>query len=85
MPHHWWTRKNLALVAAIASLVCVTAFVAIGVASSEPVPSAALGPDWQCSRLAFVVTVCSRVTQARRVAIRVAREPACRRPRPLRT
>ena len=81
MTHNWWNRKNFVLVAAIASLVCVTAFVAVGLAFPEPVPSAALGPDWQCSRLAFVFTVCRRVTEAQAASVRVAKVPACSQPR----
>lgn len=81
MPHPWGTRKKFVVVAAIVSLVCVTALVAVGLAYPVSVPSAALGPDWQCSRLAFVFTICSRATQAGRTIVRVAREPVCRRPR----
>ena len=80
MPHPWGTRKKFVVVAVLA-LVCVTALVAAGLSYSVPVPSAALGPDWQCSRLAFVFTICSRATQAGRTIVRVAREPVCRRPR----
>ena len=60
MPHNWWTRKYLVLAAAAAALAFI-GFVVIGVSYPEPAASAALGPDWQCSRLAFVFTTCSRV------------------------
>ncbi len=76
-----WTRKDIAFVAAIVSLGCVAAVLAIGLASPEPVSSAALGPDWECSRIAFVWTTCTRVQRAASTAVRVAKEPACRRPR----
>ena len=62
MTGNGWTAKNLVFVVAIVSLACVAAFVAIGLVYPEPVSSAALGPDWQCSRLAFVWTTCSRLT-----------------------
>ena len=81
MTHNWWNRKNFVLVAAIVSLVCMTAFVAVGLGYPEPVPSVALGPDWQCSRLAFVFTICSRVTHAQAASVRVAKVPGCSRPR----
>ena len=81
MPHNWWTRKHLVFMLAIVSLVCVAAVVAIGLASPEPVQSAVLGPQWQCSRLAFVFTICSRVPEIEGAIVRVAREPGCRRPR----
>ena len=52
MPHYWWTRKNLVL-AAVAALA-FAGFIMIGVSDPEPAAGAALGPDWHCSRLAFV-------------------------------
>jgi hypothetical protein len=81
MPHDWWTRKYLVFILAFVSLACVVALVAAGLTFSEPFPAAEIGPDWQCSRLAFVFTVCSRVSQADRALVRVAREPVCRQPR----
>jgi hypothetical protein len=80
MPHNWWTRKHLVFILAFVSFACVIAFVAAGLAAPEPFQSAALGPHWQCSRLAFVFTICSRVSEAERAIVRVAREPVCRRP-----
>ena len=65
MTRNWWTPKNLIFVAAVVSLACVVAFVAIGLAHPEPVSSATLGPDWQCSRLAFVWTTCTRLKNAK--------------------
>ncbi len=59
MPHDWWTRKNLILAAAVIALAFIGCIV-IGVSYPEPAASAALGPDWHCSRLAFVFTTCSR-------------------------
>ena len=76
MIHNSWTPKSLIFAAAIASLACVAV---IGLAYPEPVSSAGLGPDWQCSRLAFVWTTCSRVKQAKAVSVRVAKEPGCGR------
>jgi len=86
MARNWWTAKNLVFVAAIVSLACVAAVFAVGLAHPEPVSSAALGPDWQCSRLAFVWTTCTRLTRAGADSVRVARErvvrePACSRGR----
>ena len=63
MPRNWWTRKNLVLAAAVVALALI-GFVVIGVSYPEPAASAALGPDWQCSRLAFVFTTCSRASTA---------------------
>ena len=77
MPRNWWTRKNLVLAAAAAALAFI-GFVVIGVSYPEPAASAALGPDWQCSRLAFVWTTCTRLKRANTASTGVAREPACR-------
>jgi adenine-specific DNA methylase len=81
MPHNWWTRRPLVFMLALISLACVVALVAAGLTSPEPIHSAALGPQWQCSRLAFVFTICSRVSEIESAIVRVARQPACRRPR----
>jgi adenine-specific DNA methylase len=80
MPRPWWTRKNLVLAAAILSLALI-GFVAIGLSYPEPAASAALGPDWQCSRLALVFTTCSRMkhSQAVVVPVRIAKAAACSR------
>ncbi|MBA2399957.1 MAG: hypothetical protein H0V72_14890 [Bradyrhizobium sp.] len=80
MIHNWWTPKGFACLAAMASLACVAVVVAIGLVYPKPVPSAALGPDWQCSRLAYVWTTCTRLKHAQAIAVRVASEsPSARR------
>ena len=80
MTRNPWTRKNFVLVAAIVTLVGVAALLSIGLAYPEPIPNAALGADWQCSRLAFVLTTCTRVHRpAERVLVSARKEP-CRRP-----
>jgi len=50
-----------------------------GVSYPEPAASAALGPDWQCSRLAFVFTTCSRARRSQAMAIQLAKIPVCGR------
>ena len=54
-----WTRKGMVLVAAIVAFACVAALLSVNVASPDPISSAALGGDWQCSRIAFVFTTCT--------------------------
>ena len=54
-------------------------FIVIGVSHPEPAASAALGPDWHCSRLAFVFTTCSRFKDSRLTAVRLAKIPVCGR------
>jgi hypothetical protein len=78
MPHDWWTRKALILIAAVA-LACVAGFATLGVSKPEPALSAALGPDWQCSRLAYVFTTCSRVKHSLATPVRLAKIPVCGR------
>ena len=80
MPHNWWTRKNLVLAAAIVALAFL-GFVVIGVSYPEPAASAALGPDWQCNRLAFVFTTCSRAKHSQFMPVRLAKIPVCGRQR----
>jgi len=78
MPHNWWTRRNFVLAVAIVALAFI-GFVVIGVPYPEPAARAALGPDWHCSRLAFVFTTCSRVRNSQSTAVRVAKIPVCGR------
>jgi hypothetical protein len=80
MPHDWWTRKYLVLAVAVVALAFM-GFVVVGVSYPEPGASAALGPDWQCSRLAFVFTTCSRLKQGQATPVRVAKIPVCGRQR----
>ena len=77
MPRDWWIRKRLVFILAFV----VITLVAAGLAFPEPFPGAEIGPEWQCSRVAFVFTICSRVPEIEGAIVRVAREPGCRRPR----
>jgi hypothetical protein len=82
MIHHPWTPKEIAVVAAVVTLAAVAAVLSIELAFPQPIPHAALGPDWQCSRLAFVFTTCTRIQRAvtARVPVRSEMEAACPRP-----
>ncbi len=79
MTRNWWTARNLVFVVAIVSFACIAAVVAIGLVYPEPVSSATLGPDWQCSRLAFVWTTCTRLNPAKSASARPAMNTACPR------
>ena len=79
MIHNWWTPKGFVFAVAMVSLACAAVIVAIGMAYPEPVSNAALGPDWQCSRVAYVWTTCSRPKHAEAASVRLAGEPVCRR------
>ena len=79
MIHRPWTPKEIAVVAAAVTLAAVAAVLSIELAFPQPIPHAALGPDWQCSRLAFVFTTCTRIqrTVTARVPVRNEKQPAC--------
>lgn len=80
MTTHSWIRRGLALSVAIATLAAVAAAFSIGLtASPDPVASAALGPDWQCTRLAFVVTTCSRTVRTEAASASWSKDPPCPR------
>ena len=81
MIHTPWTRKEIALVAAIVALACIAAVLSIGLAYPEPMSHAELGPEWQCSRFAFAFTACTRIQHAETAHLRVRKETVCPRPR----
>lgn len=80
MPQNWWTRRSLVLAAAAVALASAIGVYATGVSYPEPVARATLGPDWECTRLAFVFTTCSRAkhTEAT-MPVRVAKSAVCTR------
>ena len=79
MPHNWWTRKSLFMAAAAVALASAIGVFATGVSYPEPVARGTLGPDWQCSRLAFVFTTCSRAKHTEAMPVRMAKNPVCTR------
>jgi len=79
MPQNWWTRKSLVLTAAAVALASAIGVYATGVSYPEPVSRATLGPDWECTRLAFVFTTCSRAKHTEVTHVRVARNAVCAR------
>ena len=82
MSRNLWTRRGVVLVAAIVTFVCVAALLSVGLASPDPISTTALGADWQCSRVAFVFTICTPpVRAAEAAAIRVRKDSGCPQPR----
>ena len=79
MPHNRWTRRSLVLTAAAVALASAIGVFATGVSYPEPVARATLGPDWECTRLAFVFTTCSRTKHTEAMHVRVARSAVCGR------
>ena len=79
MPSSWWTRKYLIVAAGIIALACASSVAAFGLSTPEPAASAALGPEWQCSRLIFVFTTCSRMKHSQAQVLRLAKIRVCGR------
>lgn len=63
-----WSGTGAALAAAGAAGAVLVAYLSLTLASPEPVSSAALGPAWQCSRVAFVLTTCTRAGEGEQEA-----------------
>ena len=63
----------------VVALVAVVAAMSIGLAYPEPVSSGALGPDWQCTRLALVFTSCARVVRVEGATTVAAKGALCQR------
>ena len=66
-----WSRKGAALAAAVVICACLAALVSFSLPAPAPVSSAALGPGWECTQVAFVFTSCARTAQAANRTIRV--------------
>ena len=79
MPQNWWTRRSLVLTAAAFALAGAVGVYATGVSHPEPVARSTLGPDWECTRLAFVFTTCSRAKHTEATPVRVAKSAVCTR------
>jgi hypothetical protein len=62
--------RALAITIAAVALACA----AIALARPKPIESALLGPEWQCSRTAFIVTSCAQRTQQAATAVESLRK-----------
>lgn len=71
--------RQVAACVVTVTLAAVTAAFAMGLAQPDPVASGALGPDWQCTRLAFVFTSCTRVARLKLAGASEGEAPSCRR------
>jgi len=79
MTSNFRRSRRVAACVVVAMLVAVSAAVAMGLSYSEPVSSGALGPDWQCARLALVFTSCTPVARIEAATTVAAKDPLCRR------
>ena len=72
--------RPVAMAVVVVTLVGVAAAMAIGRTHPEPVSSGALGPDWQCARLALVFTSCTRIVPAKAApSVEEGKERVCPR------
>jgi hypothetical protein len=55
-----WTRKQIAVLVAISTLACAVVFLAIGLTGPKPFASDVLNTQWQCTRTAGIITVCTK-------------------------
>lgn len=81
MTSNFRKSRRVAACVVVAMLVAMSAAVAMGLTYSEPASSGALGPDWQCARLAFVFISCTRVVRLKTASVEEpGKAPACPRP-----
>ena len=64
-----WSRKALMLITVIGATACVVALLSIGLTAHVFITSTALGPEWQCSRFAFVLNTDLQQGGAPRVGV----------------
>jgi hypothetical protein len=81
MIRHFDLQKGVALLAAVAAIACVAMLLSTGLINPDLTASAALGPDWQCNRIAFVFTTCNRVPGTAVQSAQIPKQQACTRPR----
>lgn len=62
-----WTRKELALIAAIVALACVAAFLSIKLTRPKPFGSATARVEWQCKQ-SFLITTCHRTAHLKPIS-----------------
>jgi hypothetical protein len=73
-----WTRKEFVPVLTIVTLICAVAFLSDSLARPKPVPSAELGPEWQCTTSLFM-TSCTRIPQSEAVVDIPLKKAVCSR------
>ena len=79
MDSYFRMRRRIAAYALAGTLVVVMAGFAMGLGYPEPVSSGALGPDWQCARIAFVFTSCTPVVKLKTAAAAEEKGSSCQR------
>ena len=65
MTYAFWFRKGFALTVAIVMLACAAVFLSVGLTHPMPFPYADASAEWQCSKTAGILTVCSRTAHTK--------------------
>jgi hypothetical protein len=60
MTSSFWTRKAIALGAAVVAVTCTVTFLSVGLTQPKPVVSSVLSDQWQCTKTAGIITVCTK-------------------------
>jgi hypothetical protein len=60
MTSTFWTRKAIALGVAIVTATCTVTFLSVGWTQPKPFASAVLSDQWQCTKTAGIITVCTK-------------------------
>ncbi|MDB5605476.1 MAG: hypothetical protein JWP25_2376 [Bradyrhizobium sp.] len=56
----FWTRKGIALIVAVLTLAGSTAVLSVSLTRPKPFASAVLSAQWQCTKTAGILTVCTK-------------------------
>jgi hypothetical protein len=78
MTRKMWSHRTLILIVTIGAAACIVALLSIGLTAQEPVASAALGQEWQCSRVAFVLTTCTKTEHVESAAAQLRKQANAR-------
>jgi hypothetical protein len=60
MTSSFWTHKAIALGVAVVAVTCTVTFFSVGLTQPKPVASSVLSDQWQCTKTAGIVTVCTK-------------------------
>jgi hypothetical protein len=71
-----WIRK-FAFIGGAVMLAGAATWLSIALVSPKPISSAALGPEWQCTRTAFLWTSCSRISHTKPVVQNARKDAPC--------
>jgi hypothetical protein len=79
MTYPFWSRKWFAFIVATAVLAGATLLVSNGLTRPKAFPYAAVSGEWQCSKTAGLLTICTRTSHADPAPDRSRNRPVCLR------